>query len=338
MAQPTNTFETYDAVGNREILADTIYMTTPDKTPFISLIGKSKVAGIYPEWQTDVLATPDTTNNQPEGNDWSFNQIVPTTRVGNYCQISDKRFTTSGTQDVVSKAGRKSEIARELTKKGTELRIDMEAILLSNQASNAGTGNGASNRRTGSLRAWIATNDLLGSGGASGGFNTSTKVVDAATNGTQRAFTKTLIDQAMAAATATGGTPTTMMTSLYTKQVFSTFMSDANVATQRTNQNVVGARPTTIVAAADFYISDFGTIAVVPNVQMTRAGASVARNVYLIDPSMLSVGFLRDFNVVEPAKTGDAEKRVINVEYALVVNNEATQACIADVFGLTASS
>jgi hypothetical protein len=94
--------------------------------------------------------------------------------VGNYTQISDKKIIISRTQDKTSKAGRKSELAREVAKKGVELRCDMEAITLGNQASTAGTGNGATNRKLGAFRAWIATNDSLGAGGgASGGFNSS---------------------------------------------------------------------------------------------------------------------------------------------------------------------
>ena len=47
MAQVANTFETYDAVGNREELADKIYQITPDETPFVSLIGRKPVTEDY---------------------------------------------------------------------------------------------------------------------------------------------------------------------------------------------------------------------------------------------------------------------------------------------------
>lgn len=336
MAQPSNTFETFDAVGNRETLADSIYLITPDETPFLSMIGKKSVDGVHPEWQTDTLATPDVNNNQPEGNDWVFQAVNPTVRVGNYCQISDKRISISGTQDVVSKAGRKSEMAREIAKKGQELKTDMEVIMISNQASNAGAGNAAANRKLGAFRAWIATNDSIGAAGASGGFNSGTGVVDAATNGTQRAFTKALLDSNIQAVYNAGGNPTTLMVSPYAKTVFSTFMSDTNVATQRYVTPKSGQ--TTIVAAADTYLSDFGVLTVIPNRQMARAGATIARNAFLVDPSMVTMGTLRDIQRVDPAKTGDQEKKVLLVEYTLVVNNEASQGVVADIFGMTSAS
>lgn len=198
MASPiVGTYETYDARGLRETLADIISMITPEETPFISRIGTRKIDGIHPEWQTDTLATPDTTNNRPEGSDWTFTAIVPTVRVGNYTQISDKRFLISGTLEEVKKAGRQSELARETRKKGVELKTDVEVIALSNQASSAGSGDGATNRTSGGLRAWIATNDDLGATGASGGFNSGTGIVDAATNGNQRAFTKAIMDASL---------------------------------------------------------------------------------------------------------------------------------------------
>ncbi len=336
MAQVANTFETYDAVGNREELADKIYQITPEETPFLSLIGRKPVVSTHPEWQTDTLGSVDTDNNQPEGNDWSFDQVDPTTRVGNYTQISDKKVIISRTQDKTSKAGRKSELAREVAKKGVELRIDMEAIALSNQASSAGSGNGATNRKLGGFRAWLATNDNMGAGGTSGGFNSSTGVVDASGTGTQRAFTKAILDAVILSAYNAGGSPKTLMLSPYAKTVFSTFMSDTNVAQQRYPASKSGQ--TTIVAAADMYLSDFGSISVVPNRQMARAGAAVARNAFLIDPRMVSLGVFDDIKLEKPAKTGDAEKRVLVTEYTLLVSNEAAHGVAADIFGMTASS
>ena len=212
MAQVASTFETYDAVGIREELSDTIYQITPEETPFITLIGRKSISSVHPEWQTDTLGAIDLNNNQPEGNDWTYDPIVATARVGNYAQIADKRIIISRTLDKVKKAGRATELGREIGKKGVELRIDMEATLLSNQASSAGSGNGATNRTLGGFRAWLSTNDIMNSG-TSGGFNTSTNVVDAAANGTQRALTKALMDQAIQAAYNAGGSPSVFMVS-----------------------------------------------------------------------------------------------------------------------------
>ena len=333
MAQVANTWESYDATGNREELSDRIWLITPDKTPFLSLVGRKSVASVHPEWQTDTLASPSTTNNQPEGNDWSYDPIVATTRIGNYCQISEKSFLISRTQENTDKAGRKSELARETAKKSTELKIDMEVTALSNQAASAGTGNAATNRTSAGLRAWLTTNDDLGSGGSSGSF--SNGIQGAATNGTQRAFSKALLDSVILNTANAGGEPSVIMLSNYNKQVFSRILDDADVVPLRKE---LKSGQATIVGAADTYLSDFGTLTVVPNVQMTRAGATIARNVFVLDPSMVSIGIFDDITVNKPAKTGDAEKRVINVEWTLLMNNEAAHGVVADTYGLTSAT
>lgn len=339
MSQVTYTHETYATRGIREELADTIHMITPDETPLMSLLGRKNVDTTHPEWLTDVLDTPDLSNAQIEGADWTYSAISQPVRVGNYTQISDKRLIISRTADNVKKAGRKKETVREVMKKGLALRIDMELILASNQASNAGAAGGSVPRRTGGLRAWIATNDQLsGAGGpASGGFNQGTGNVDAATNGTQRAFDKATLDACIIATHIAGGNPDTLMLSPYLKTVFSGFMDDTNVAQPRIEYSK--SKKNVIVATAGIYASDFGVIDVVSNRQFARVtDGSIARNAFLIDPSMASVGIFDDISIQDPAKTGDATKKVLVCEYTLLVNNEAAHGCIADLFGMSASS
>ena len=339
MAQVTNTFETFGARGIREELSNTIHNTDPEETPFMSLAGRKSIDSVTPEWQIDSYRAIDLNNNQPEGNEYNFDSRAATSRVKNFAQISYIPFIISGTLDEIKKAGRASEVAYQAVKAGVELRRDMEAILLSNQASNAGTAGGATNRRLGGLRAWIASNDALsGAGGpSSGGYNTGTGVVDAATNGTQRAFDKAILDTVVLNTYNNGGNvgKSTLICSPYVKQIFSQIMDDTNVAAPRV---MFDKNKNTIMASAEAYKSDFGTFMAVPNRQMAIAGATVARNAFLVDPEMVEVGMFRDIRIEKVAKTGDAEKRVLLAEYTLIVKNEKAHGCAADLFGLTASS
>jgi hypothetical protein len=337
MAQVANTYDTFDSKRGREQLSDVIDMITPDETPFYSMIPTIQLEGVHPEWNTDTLATPSTTNKRVQGDTYSYNQVDPTARIGNYTQISMKEFIIAETEEKVSKAGPRSDFDREMMKKGIDLRCDMEVQMLSNSPSIAGAAAGATAAQSAGARAWIATNDLLGGSGASGGFNSGTSVVDIATNGTQRAFTKALMDAGISAAYVAGGNPTVLMMSPYVKTIFSTFMADANVVPLRLP--LTGRNQATIIAAADTYVSDFGQVTVVPNRQMARAGATVARNVYGFDKTKWALGILRpiqrDNNA---AKTGDALPGVLKVEYALISKNEAANFVVADVFGMTAST
>src|SRR6056300_761037 len=178
------TYQTHQAVGEREDLTDVIYNISPTDTPFMSSVGKTKATGVYHEWQTDSLAAADIDNAAVEGADASSATMSPTVRVGNYTQISQKTIQVAGTLEAVDKAGRKSEKAYQLSKASAELKRDMEKILLSNKAAAAGAGGGTpSARKLGGLQTWINTNVSLGTSGVAGSLGTTAKV-----DGTNRSF------------------------------------------------------------------------------------------------------------------------------------------------------
>jgi hypothetical protein len=139
MAIVANTYLRYDAKGLRESLHDFIYDVSPEDTPFLSAAGRGDAVQTLEEWQTDALASADTANAQLEGDDVSsFSAITPTARVGNYTQISRKTFLISETEEVVDKAGRRSEMAYQVPRRGVELKIDIESICFQNIAGVAG--------------------------------------------------------------------------------------------------------------------------------------------------------------------------------------------------------
>jgi hypothetical protein len=169
MPQVADTYDTYQSGRGRETLSDIIDRIDPDETPFLSMIGTEKIEGTHPEWMTDALATPNPANKRVQGDVYDFSPITSTTKIGNYTQISMKEFIISETEEVVSKAGPRSDYNREMVKKGIELRIDQEVIALSNQASLAG--NSTTAPTSAGARAWISSNDYMGAGGSSGGFS-----------------------------------------------------------------------------------------------------------------------------------------------------------------------
>ena len=104
MAQPTNTFDTYDSIGEREDLSDVIYNISPTDTPFLSSAAKTQATAVLHEWQTDSLAAAVTNNQVIEGDDATAEAITATTRLSNSCQIMDKVIVITGTQEAVDKA------------------------------------------------------------------------------------------------------------------------------------------------------------------------------------------------------------------------------------------
>lgn len=316
MAIITNTFQTFQARGIREDLSNVISNIAPEETPFQSNIGKESVRNTFFEWQQDDLAAPDLNNAQIEGDDvGTYDAIVPTIRVGNYTQITRKTIIIADTEEVVDKAGRRSEVAYQVSKKASELKRDHETIMLANQGASAGTT--STPRRTASLLAYLKTNTNIGATGAN---PTYTNIPTATrTDGTQRVFTEALLKDVIQKVWTQGGKTDMLMVGPVNKQRASTF---AGIAQLRTETN---KKTATIVGAADIYLSDFGSLSIVPNRFMRE------RDALLVDTQYASVASLRPYKVEDLAKTGDADKKMLIAEWGLKVLNEKAMGIIADL-------
>jgi hypothetical protein len=244
--------------------------------------------------------------------------MSPTTRVGNRCQISQKTIKISNTFNAVDKAGRKSEKAYQLAKASAEIKRDMELTLLSNQV--ATNGNSSTARALGGLQAWLSTTYSGGTSGVAGSGGTTAR-----TNGTNRTFTEAFLQTAVRGVYTAGGNPKILMVTPAHKQTVSAF---AGIAAQR--YMAPSNAPTTIIGAADVYLSDFGTLSVVPSRYMnsTNSADDVA---FVLDPDMAAVAYLRPFQTNELAVTGDAESTQLLAEFTLEVKNEAAHGIIADL-------
>ena len=308
------TYQTYTAIGQREDLSDVIYNISPTDTPIMSSVGKSKATAVYHEWQTDSLAAATTNNAAVEGDDATDATMSPTTRLGNYTQIVQKTVKISGTLDAVDKAGRKSEKAYQLAKASAEIKRDIETIISANQGRSAG--NSSTARKLGSLLSWITTNSSVGTSGA----DPTTIGVSTRTDGTARSFTETILKDVIQQVYSAGGNPKILMVGAYQKQAVSAF---AGIAAQR--YMAPSNEPTTIIGAADVYMSDFGTVSVVPNRFMRT------RDALVLDPEYAALAYLRPFATNELAKTGDSEKTQILAELTLEVRNEAAHGIAADL-------
>ena len=310
MAQPTNTFDTYDSVGEREDLSDVIYSISPTDTPFISSAAKTKATAVLHEWQTDALAAASTSNAVIEGDEATLDAVTATSRLSNSSQIMDKTVVITGTQEAVDKAGRASELAYQIAKKAKELKRDMEATITGNQAEV--TGNASTARKLGSLGAWVATNDDFGASGASGSAGNTAR-----TDGTQRAFTEASLKTVIKNVWNAGGDPSMVMVGPFNKQKLSGF-------TGNSTRFDAGA-DATLYTSVDVYASDFGQLQVVPN-RFSRD-----RDAYVLDMNYWGIAFLRDFTMHELSKTGDSEKRQLLVEATLESRNEGASGLVADL-------
>lgn len=320
MAVPSNTVTAHVAVGNREDLADIIHEVSSVETPFKAMASQETASNPYHEWQTSSLEAAGT-NRQEEGDDATANTHNPTTRVGNYCQISRKTVQVSGTQRANNPAGRADELSYQLFQRGKELNRDCEYALTQNQAGTAG-GSGTA-RSSASIESWISTNKTtVGTTAATAttpGF--SSGVIAAPTDTTtQGTLTEAVLKGQLQAAWSAGGSVDTILCGPIQKVKISGM---AGIATQYRDNPQVG--PGVIIGAADVYVSDFGTHKIVPS-RFNRD-----RTVLCLDMNYWSVAYLRNM-VREPlAKTGDSDKEMLLSEFTLVSKNQAASSKITDV-------
>jgi hypothetical protein len=305
MAAPTNTFLSTAAIGNREDLSDVIYRISPTATPVLSMAAKAKATNTLHEWQTQELASA-AANAQAEGDDASAKTVTPTVRLQNRTQISTKTVIVSGTQQASNPAGRKDELGYQMSLASLELKRDMEYGLTRNDVS------ATAPRQSRGLVGFVVDNVNRNAGTlASYTGNTGR------TKGTARAFTEAQLKDVVQQVYAAGGEPDVVMMGPAEKQTFSSFTGNSTRMDKGEDQK--------LYASIDVYVSDFGELRAVPN------RFQDADDVFVLQTDKLAVAYLRPFQTVELAKTGDAEKRELIVEYCLEVRAPKAHGAVYDV-------
>lgn len=330
-------FDRYDlnpATGDnvREDFRDAIYNIAPTQTPFMTGCKRGNAKNTYTEWQTDDLHDVNPSNAIVDGADAGADQSEPSIRLGTTCQISDKVIRISGRAETVDKAGRSSELSFQLAKASRSIKRDMEAILTGNQGALAG--NSATASLLAGLRTWFEDdNGVFAVDTTNTGFSAAPGP-QAATPGTARALSWSYVDTAIRQAYDLGGEPETILMAPAWKQAISQFLftSSARVAALYSDQ---GAKPkggATAQGSVDVYISDFGTMKMVPDRFLGHNGTVAdTAHIYVLDMKMWEVAYLRSFRTSKLARTGDAENRQMLVDYTLVSRNVDASQVVADL-------
>jgi hypothetical protein len=285
MAAPTNTYQTYQSIGNREDLIDVIENIDPVDTFVTSNTGSGRATATFHEWQTDALAAAGA-NKAIEGNDAAAVAITPTLRPGNYCQILTKSWQISDTQEAIDTAGRSSEIGYQTAKHLKELARDIEYALLINASSAAGASGTA--RQLKGIIGWISTTNTTGAGTA------------------DEALTETMLNDNLSAVWALGGFPSALLVGSFQKRKISNFS---------TNTRNVTASQKELTRAVDVYESDFGTVTVRLHHQLNTTAPGTL--VTLGEMRLWKKAWLRPVKRRELALTGDSRKFLLTAELTL---------------------
>lgn len=296
MTAPSGTFQTYQAKGNREDLIDIIVNISPTKTPVLSMTESVRAFSTLHEWQTDTLNSP-AANAGVEGDDSTAVAVGPTTRLNNYTQILTKNFIISGTQEIVRKAGRSSEIGYQVQKLTKELATDIEYALVVN--TNSATGSATVARQMKGLAGWVATNAASATG--------------------NRTLIASILDANLQTIWAAGGDPDVILSGGNQKVAIAAFTQ---------NTRYIAAEASKVVNSVDIYQSSFGTLKTVLSHIMNT---TLNNQVFNLDMSYWRKAWLRPVGLAELARTGDARKFQMVAELTLESLNEKASGVITQL-------
>ena len=317
MAIITNAYDTYEATSDRESLSNVIYNISPMETPLVSMGGKRSGRNVQFDWQTESLPAA-TSTGVLEGGEISREVSTGTTRAANVCQINTRNATVTGSQQASDPAGKKSEMAHQMSVIGRALKRDVEKTICGPQGRNNGAA--ATVRATRGFESWITTNAGRATTGTAGA--NAANESSAPTDGTQRAFTETILKGVLSTCFTNGAPPSVMLVGAYNKQKVSGFSGRAS-ATQAVALEGIPADH--VQAAVSVYTSDFGDIKIIPS------NFSRARSALLVDPEYVGTSYLRSFETQDLGGIGDAETKAIYVEFGLEMKNEAANGVCADL-------
>lgn len=318
MALPTSTFTTYDAIGNREDLSDTIYDISPTETPFASGISRNDATATNHEWQTDSLAAA-TSAPQLEGDDATADARAATTRLTNRTQIFRKVISVSGTQRAVQSAGRADEYEYQLAKAGREIKRDIEKTLLSTQNRDVPTAT-ATARALGGVASWLSSNKYhFAATSTTPGAGAGLIIGNAAVTVTTATQLQDPLDTVIASIWTAGGDPTMILCPANGKRKLSQL---AGIATLY--RDVPPKSQGQIINGADVYVSNFGEMSIVPDRFISTD------QIYVLDLEYWCISQLRGMQDIPLAKTGDSDRAMLITECTLEAKNEAASGKISD--------
>lgn len=313
MAQLANSFATFNSSRVREQLMDRIWNVSVSETPTLALIGKQNVEGPFVEWLTDSFRA-GASNKVEQGNTSTPTARTNVSRYSNRTQISEDVMSITGTQEAVEKAGGKSEVALQETKAMVEVKKDIEFGVLQNTTAIAAASGTAPQSR--GFLGFIATNTSMGASGA----NPAPLSNTAPTDGTTRAFTETLLKDVLKLMFDNGSPDMDSIYALIPSAQRTTF--DGFLAGQTRFDK---AEDKSLTATLEVYIGPFGRVKAV-NARHMRS-----REVFLLNREYAKLGVLRRMSAKPLGVRGDAEERLINCEWTLIVNNEKAHGAIRDL-------
>ena len=341
-----------------EDLMQRIFDISEIPLPFTNRIGRTSHSNPYFSWQQDRLRAPDTANAVIDGSPASgrTNQAAAAqySRVGNHSQISIKNVEVSNRLRYADTAGYGDELARQIMRRGNELRRDVEAMALLNNTAVTDTGSGGAAGEAAGLEAWVADEDVNGTTIYNASAGSASQYRDLSTGGIGIGGWPNITPSggvgnvaAVDYSSVIGVNALTeesikdVIEQLYTNGIESRnnyvlmarpgvirrlseymFTSAAKVGTL-INQEPDGQGQRTATGTVNVFNTDFGVLEFAPNrlMQVSGDGSPDSDTVFIFDPGYLSISYMRGYNSYVIGKTGLTDEREIAVDWSLRVHN-----------------
>lgn len=301
MSVPSGSYQTYQAIGNREDLIDLITNISPKDTPILSMTESVKVSAVLHEWQTQALKTP-TAVARIEGDDANIKTVTPTVRLTNSTQIIDNNFIVTETQQATKAAGRASEEAYQTEIAMNELANDIEYAYVVNSA--AVTGASGTARQLKGLKGWVVTN------------------ISSAT--ANRALTSSILDALLKTVWLAGGKPDVILTGGSQKIAFTNTTNFPGMTRNITATNQQG-----YYLAVDVYQGGIG--GEMKLVTSTIMGNNLDNQIFCLQMDKFRKGWLRPIKKNELGRAGDGMKFQIVAETTLESLNEKASGVVTNL-------
>lgn len=320
---PTANYDTKIQSTRRENLSNIITTIDPTETPIQANIAQIDVANPEGyEHHVDELAAASAAG-VVDGVAFSTLADAVSTKVRllSRCQIQAKGISITGRAEETDAAGFDSLISYELALRAEELKRDCEAAITTYRTPVASAS--AVVPLVAGIPTWIRTNiDFVTAGPTLSG-----KEPVVGTDGAVRATDESIFLDLLGGCYDSGGNPDMVSVGRAIKQKMSQyfFTANARIATQYQDQGRSPSSGLQVVGAVDYYVSDFGVLAIVPN-RFQRS-----RDMLILDTTLWELGVFRGYEVRQMGLTGDSEEFMLTHDFTIVSRNEKGNATFMDL-------
>lgn len=273
----------------RESLRDVLEDLTRDQTPLFSNMRKTTASAIKEEWGTEDVGSISAAAARNRGFVAAPQAPFTPARLSNYLQLMAVEFGVAMSTEQIDAVGNHMTLEHQRMRWGIKLRRQINKLLHTPQAKVT-----TEPTKLATMHAYIVTGfkPLAGTPGAAPtGDGTD---IPGAGSGTLAAFdTIDPIDDVMETLVASAGLPDLLYLSPARKRNWS-HLPDASIAENRINMTAGSTQPFTFVGAAENYLSDFGEIEVVVDIDAPNTGMLFVNHDFVDMPELPGMNFRED--------------------------------------------